>query len=379
MGFHLLRRNRFFDLSFLGYLFVISVIVWQCYLRPSYNWDTLPYMAIILNMDDDDQGKIHQRVLEIAKFEIPVELYQRMIDTTHEIRKGLIQSSNQFFQFTSFFRTKPLYVLCSYLSYKAGFLLTKAPAIPSLLSYAGISILIYFWLSRSYKAWLATLLSISIMLAPPVLEGARLATPDMMSSMVLLYGFYLFLYGAKWGWIAMIMSIAILIRLDNLIIAFVWLLFQVAILRQGPDEMRSRLTAFALILASWILYAVVLIQYVNFQDGFGNFYGGLENRIYPWVLVTGAVSGLKTLQTSHLTVVLVICAMVLFYGKKIRFRDAGLQQYLFVILITALVMKYLFFPDLTTRLHLPVYITCIMLTLEEVRNYIRTGVSSLTK
>src|SRR5690606_27664335 len=109
---------------------IVGVITYQCYHKPLYNWDTLCYGALILSVEEKDHEKVHETVFALAKEEVPSREFFHMIDTTHQLRKRLLNDSQSFFQFLSYFKIKPLYTFSSYLAYKAGVPLMKAPVVP---------------------------------------------------------------------------------------------------------------------------------------------------------------------------------------------------------------------------------------------------------
>ncbi len=355
------RKVLVFSIFFLA----IVKIAWVCYEKPLYNWDTLAYMAIVLGFEEDDITKIHQSIYNIAQQEIPIDKYALMTDTTHMVKKDVLNHPDKFLQYTSFFRVKPLYTFLSYAAYKVGLPLSKAPFVPSVFSFVAISFLLVWLFSKFFPEWLSAILSLCIVISPPILEAARLATPDALSTLVILIAFCLLMNSSSWVWIIFILSLSILVRVDNIILAGIILFFQYFMLREQAKNKIPHL-AFWIIIALWIGFAFWLMVHANIQNGFENFYGGLSKKVNFLMILKESVTGLNTLQTSHLSIVMAICALILFYGKAFSIRSLNQSQYLFLLMIFYLVIRYVMFPDLTTRFFLPVYIISIVLAMEEI-------------
>ncbi len=347
----------------------------MCYEKPSYNWDTLAYMAIVLDVEQDDITKIHQATYRIAQAEIPNDKYTLITDTSHAVKKNVLNNPDKFFQYTSFFRVKPFYIALSYLTYKIGVPLSKAPIIPSVLSFIAISILLAWSFTRTFSMGLALLLSLCIMVSPPVLEAARLATPDALSTFILLFVCYLLLRSTSWAWIFIFLSMSILVRLDNIVFAIIVLCFQ--FFRPMENDTRKiPWFVFLGLIILWAFAAFLIMKYANIENGFEEFYGGLSKKINPITVIKEAVIGLNTVQTSQLSIILAISAIILFYKKQLTFKSLNPQQYLFLILMSYLVVRYVMFPDLTTRFYLPVYIMSAALALESIPSLIMSQLNS---
>jgi hypothetical protein len=362
--------------SLVIFFVVITRIAWVSYMKPSYNFDTLPYMAVLLNSESSDSVKIHQTIYHVAKAEIPIDQFTLMTDTSIVLRKNVLKSSNQFFQFTSFFRIKPLYTRLSYLAYKMGLPLSKAPIAPSVFSFVAISILL-LWFFNSFlkEVWIAALLSLSIMVSPPILEAARLATPDALSTLFLLIASYLFLKSSFWGWTVFVLSLSILVRVDNIIFATIFISFQTfAPSKIGTPKMNK--LVFLSSLALWIICALWIMKSANIQNGFESFYGGLSKKMDLMIVLKEAFIGLATLQTSDLSIILGVTAFILFYKTPFTFRSLNLYQYFFLMMATYFMVRYVMFPNLTTRFFLSVYISSVVLAVDAIAKLIKNKIDT---
>ncbi|HYG20726.1 MAG TPA: hypothetical protein VD816_17430 [Ohtaekwangia sp.] len=353
--------------ALLLYGAIVTGIAFMSYQKPSYNWDTLAYMAIILNYEEQDVNKVFKTTLTEARATMPARSYHLLTDTAHALRKELMADVNTFFQYTSFFRVKPLYNLSSYLAYRAGFPLAKAPVIPSIVSYLAIAFLSLFWLRSFFPLWLAAVLSLSIMIAPPMLEAARLATPDALSTVIVLGSIFMIRKQVAWHWIVLMLTVAILVRVDNVMFAAIVL---VGLIKIPSSSVRPapKLPQTAVAIVCWALLTGWIMYNASYQNGFENFYGGLSNKTEFVSIIKNAFTGLYTLQTSHLSNILAICAVLLFYRTNWR---AGLNvsQYLFLVLMFYAAVRFIMFPDLTTRFFLVIYVMCVWLSLERIAEW----------
>ena len=340
-----LKKNIIFFLFFV----IISRIAWVCYEKPLFNWETLAFRAIVLDVEEDDEVKIHQTTYRKALEEIPSDKYSLMTDTNHSIKKEVLNNSDIFFQYISFFRVKPLYIALPYLSYKVGIPLSKAPILPSVFSFIAIALLLVWSFSKFFTTWLEALLSICIMVSPPIIEAARLATPDALSTFVIIIPCFLLLQSSSWLWIVLVLSISIFVRVDNIIFAVIVMCFQIMRPMEGEKNKISQVVFWGSILF-WVLAAFLIMKYANIQNGFEEFYGGLSKKRSPFNILKEVVNGLNTLQTSQLSIILAVTALILFYKQQYRFKSLNQQQYIFLILLVHLVVRfvprsyYLFLP-----------------------------------
>jgi hypothetical protein len=328
-------------------------------------------MAVILNQTDDDIVRVHFNTYRTAKEEIPGNMYELMVDTTHEFKKTALNNPAKFFEYTSFFRIKPAYTWVCYMAYRAGVPLSKAPIVPSVLSFILIAFILVFLLSGSFDVWVAALLSLSIMVSPPMLEAAREAVPDTFSAFVILIYFSL-VFQSRYSWISiLILSLSILIRLDNIIFAIVAIGYLFTFTSYFG---KTRLSAIILCITAlaWIAYTVWLIDFFEIKVAY-EFYGGLGKMINPLNRLKEMVVGLNTVQTSHFGILVMACGVALFYGRKLKFQSMSLNQHLFLMLMVYSIVRYVLFPNLTTRFFLPVYLMSFVILFIELKTLITSS------
>lgn len=351
-------------LTFSLYLAVVIALLAFCYARPSYNWDMLAYAAVILDDGETSPEALHAEVYRVASEEVPEREYRMMVDTTHQLRSEVLRNSERFYQFLSYFRVKPLYTLLCDVFYSMGVPLMKATVLPSVLGVFALALLLFYRFCRSFPLWAAAVLGLSILCMPPVLEAARLSTPDALNALALLGAFLVYLYGANVYWFMLLVVIAVLVRLDNAIVATVLLVSLIVRdyeVGKGKGVALISISVIAILLA----YTWFILTYAEYNNGFEQFYGGLARKWNPIVLIGDAVQGLKTIKTSHVAIA-GISFVVLFYRNGLSVSALNRPQFLFVVTTIAFAARYVFFPDLTTRLILPYYILCWLFIVERM-------------
>jgi hypothetical protein len=175
--------------------------------------------------------------------------------------------------------------------------------------------------------------------------------------------FLLFLNHIKWYWVILLLLISVFVRLDNLVLASmisVSLLFSSSYKRE-----RSMVLIIIACIAAMLLYAFIVLKTSEYDNGFESFYGGLYKKGNPLRLLNEAFVGLNTLQTSYLGVV-GISLVALFYKKRRSLRQLDSSQYLFLMVLASSLVRYILFPDLTTRFFLAVYILSWVFIVESI-------------
>jgi hypothetical protein len=118
-----------------------------------------------------------------------------------------------------FYRVKPLFTGLIYLFYKSGLPLWTAMRMPGMLGFAAMSIALMVWLNRLLKTGWSHLVGI-LLLAGYATQLARLVTPDALCAFFTVSLFYsLYYHPSKKLTAWMLLSLLVLCRIDNLILA----------------------------------------------------------------------------------------------------------------------------------------------------------------
>lgn len=178
----------------------------------------LPYMAVVLQYDGNNNiEKIHSEVYNIAKQSASGNDFDKLIDSNSAFRKSVFSAPAEFSQQLPFYVVKPLYTGFCYLFYSCGVPLPKATVLPSVISFFLISLLLFSWIRKYYSGVVTCIFSMLLMLSPFMMQAAKLATPDLLSALLLLSGMYSFLEKKHFNLTAAFFLLSIFARLDNVI------------------------------------------------------------------------------------------------------------------------------------------------------------------
>ena len=236
-----------------AFLLVLFLLLFGRTIRraePVNNWDTVGYMALALEWEEDDPARVHQRTYAAARAELPPEVFQSLI--APGVRRARYDDWEAFTEHQGFHRGRVLYSLAVYLVYAAGAPLTAAPWWVSLGSFAATALLILVWASRHLSFPLAALLAACLAHAPPLLTTAGYASADALATFVTCAGIFALLerrslLGAS------LFGAAILVRPDSVIVVgcVVTALF---LMERGPERPSKRF------LGAWL--AISLAAYL---------------------------------------------------------------------------------------------------------------------
>lgn len=220
-------KGRFVDVLFIV---LAGLFVFKLNYNPGYNWDMLPYMALVLKHSDDNAESVHHKVYNIVQEEqqagnITAGTFGELTTDRIPYRAKCYADAGMFHKELSIYRTKPLYNATIYLSYIAGVPLIAATLLPSILFAFLLLVIFYFWTARYVGKWLSMALALFLATMPVFSEIQNYSTPDAMGSAFMLFAFYLFdLHKSKWL-ILFCLVLAILTRIDNVIFAAVFSYF----------------------------------------------------------------------------------------------------------------------------------------------------------
>jgi len=208
---------------FFIYMVIMLLVSIYSFKKPEYNWDILPYMAVILLYDGNSNiEKIHKDVYTIAKQDAPETVFSKLDGSASAYRKSIFTDPAEFNLQLPFYVVKPLYTGVGYLFYKCGLSLPKATIIPSVISFFLISLLVFLWIREYYSQVFTFAFSTLLMLSPFMLEAVKLSTPDLVSAFLILGGLYSYIEKNNFNLTALFLLLSVFARLDNIIpVAFI--------------------------------------------------------------------------------------------------------------------------------------------------------------
>lgn len=351
--------------------------------RPYYNWDMLPYMAIVLKIDQPHLNvkDIHTLTYHIASQQVPGPEYGYLIQSTY--RERMAKDAAAFYGQLPFYTVKPLYIGMIYLFYKTGFPLTKSTVFPSIIAYFLMGLLLLYWLRKYIELPFSFLGSLLIMYTPFMISTARLSTPDAVSSLLLFAAFYFIIEKPSVILVFVFLQLSIFARLDNIITSLLILSF-LFIARKW--QKRISLPQYGIMVGCLVLsYFVItwfavrpfggnITYYPDFASTLNLAYqhhAGFSFKDYVALMYSHAIT---VVVYQHFTFFAFLAFLVIvpaFMNRyKIRF-----EQWFIVLLTFIILIRFIVFPDLEDRFYISFYL-CILILL--VKQYTKRNVFSNT-
>lgn len=342
--------------------------------KPDYNWDSIPYMNLVLKYDGVENDSIrHAETYKTLHAQVPEEEWKKLAETDHWYRLRNYQSWEVGTETLPFYSIKPLYIVNCWVFYKMGFDLYDSTWIPNFFCYFFIALAFFIYIDSKKNYWIAFFATLFIMLTPFFLELSILSTPDALGTLIFMAITILYLEKRSM-WIILGASIAaILIRPDHLVIC--GLLFGLLALEKNNwmDRIKTAL------IPSVILLTVHFLNYklngnpgwkVLFMHSFqGNIHhpvSGIENRVWEWS------EFIKT-HKNHIHSIsfllwLLLIPTLLMLPKKIRIPELLKRRdfLLFVAIVVATLIKFVLFPYTIDRYFAPFYAAGILLMIYRI-------------
>jgi hypothetical protein len=363
------RKSPISLLILTVYFIVLCAVAVYSYRRPEYNWDMLPYMAIVLSAEHQDIGRIKQETYRAAGEHIPDAFYRQLINPAHAYRREMYLNDTAFYEQLAFYVVKPLYTALVYLAYHAGFPLASATVLPSIFSWLAISILLLYWLNKYLSLAFAAGAALLVMLSAPLLSVARLSTPDALSAFLLLGAFYFILQKPRLPLMLFFVSAAILARPDN-IIPCILLLVIPALAKSSPLKisLKGYIGIFFLLCGCFLIdslragaFGFDILYYPTFSHSLNMTHE--DAGIFSWmgylrVLRADAVTGLYH---SSVSLFGFMALLVLYRGRTAAPGRLTLQALLVLLCCVTALIRFMLVPDIADRFYIPYYLLIAVL------------------
>jgi hypothetical protein len=356
------------SLFLLIYCAIILFVSIYSLKKPAYNWDILPYMGVILSYENIDVKTIHDSVYNIAKKQIPSAFYNRMIDSSNKYRYHLAQSTEAFNLQLPLYVVKPLYTGLGYLFYKAGASLLIATILPSVLSYFLIGLLLFYWLQKYWPVIFAFAGSLFIMFSSPLLSGANLSSPDMLSALLLFAAIYAIIERRSLAWTFFFLILSVFTRLDNIIPSIFFLTTLAFTNKWNPKIPVGKLS---------LLLAVMVLSYLAISFNVRSFgwslfyYPSFVKQLNPSYNINNtfvfkdyvalAKSQLMTgLFFSFLSLFFFLVLLLLWNSPAFHFSRLTIEQTLGIVFVLIIMIRFVLQPLINDRLYIPYYLSVII-------------------
>ncbi len=358
------------------YFFILLLTAYHSFKKPEYNWDMLPYMALVLKADNADIKIIHDLTYQIAKKKLPPSTYQNLT-SANAYRKKMSEDAVAFNNQLPFYVVKPLYISVVYLFYKCGFSLTASTILPSIFAFLLCGTLLYYWLKKHIRVLFASGLALFVMLSPPILSVARLSTPDALSALFLLSSFYFILEKPRIIPLFSLLVFSVFTRLDNIITCSII----ISLLSfSNKSLLRISVTKYALaILFLAICYFIItsnatkygwsifyydsFAHYTNQLHGLNDHFS-LKNNLH--LIIAIAFDGL------YYSNIIILFAMifVLFMKPKLdSFGNLSFDQLFSLSIVLIIFFRFILFQDISDRYYTSFYLVSVALLTRKLINH----------
>jgi len=363
-----MKRNLFW----IAYLCCLAVAAFYCFKRPLYNWDLLPYSVLILQTDHHNPADAFSIAYRSAKENIPFRDYRSLTDSSNAYRYKLANDYAFFSKQLPFYAVKPLYTSFAYLCYKLGFSLIEATILPSVISYVLIGVLLFYWLSLYLRLPISFIVSFLIMISSPLIQVAKLSTPDSLSALLLVSSFYFILEKPSLSVAILFMLLAIFARLDN-VIACVLMVSLIYFSKKWNGQIRR--TTFLLITAFFVLcytlitfkakkYGWSIFFYNDFADHLHPLYGSEAHfsiTDYSRLMYEHVMSAIN-----HSYFVIFMALLFINFNSELSLMKLPFEKLFALMIAVILFIRVILYPDISDRFYVAWYLVILILL---VRNF----------
>jgi hypothetical protein len=357
--------------TIMGYclyaLFLLAICSYS-FKRPAYNWDMLAYMAVAASYENSNTVAVHDEVYQLVKKELPSEKYQLLVDSSNKYKTNMEHNVAEFNLQMPFYVIKPLYTGMVYLFHKIGFTLTKSTVMPSIIAYFFIGLLLVHWIRKYLPTYAALLLGFLIMLLSPMLQVAKLSTPDCLSAFFIIWAIYFVVEKKAIVVPFILLLISVFTRLDNIILA---VLFFPALtitknLNKGIPFRKQLIFVVVAVLCYFIVssgamsYGWSMLYYPSFSTHLN-----AEHDIHQAFSI---ISYLKLVSAqlmvglffSWITIFIFLIALLCLKTKQSSNRKWNIDQTILLLFLFVIVIRFLLQPVIADRFYIPYYLVVIV-------------------
>ncbi|OIK09358.1 hypothetical protein BIV60_24045 [Bacillus sp. MUM 116] len=242
----------------ITYFILILCLSAYSFLKPYYTYDLIPYTAATISIEQSSKEKIHDETFKTVESVLPKAVYDGFI--SGELGQEMLKDSESFYQQLNYYKVKPLYISLIYVIHKLGFGIVTAINIISVLSFLGISILLFLFISKLNRGYLGIIILSLLMVCQPFILIAGRNTPDTLSAFIILLSLFLVLNKKLKILPGVLLALSIAIRPDNLIISGALFLYFGLL---APKEYRLKFyqTLSFLILSAIIYFSISILEH----------------------------------------------------------------------------------------------------------------------
>lgn len=340
--------------SFLSVLAILCFLTIKNYQNRVYDWDLPGYLGCLFSAEfPDSPEKVHEMTYSSIKKEASPLQYKDISGYLYPNKAVQVfaKNSTSFNEQLPYYRVKVGYNVLILFIYQLGFSAPVSVLLVSVISYFLSGLLLFFILKTLFPEnyLLTSLLTVGVLLLPPLQFMSRIPCPDMLGFLLLL----IFLLGLfkKWDqWMMfLILLITILIRPDYIIFALSYF-FTLVIYAFITNSRKVDFKAFlqAIILLSLYIF---IINYYHYPGWNALFYDSfIERRAFIsrqpahftahdyFEILFNKLINFKKVTISAVAIV----ALIFYFSKDFWVRVIS------VFIFANIYLKFLFFPDSAT-------------------------------
>jgi hypothetical protein len=259
----------------LAVLVALTLVAYAGWAKPYYNWDLLPYTAVALRLGGVPEDSLHARTYAAAREGLAEPIYQMLVEAG-EYRSAVAADAEVFRQQLPFYAAKPAFPVLLAAATRLGLHPIRAAALVPRLVYLILAAAVVVWAVAAFGSTVGPLVGLAVAGLPFVIDLARLATPDGLSTCFIVTSLVLLLERRASVWALAVATAAVLVRPDNVI----WIGIVAGSL--ALQERRYRVHAVAA-LAFGIVGCLALLRWAEAPGWSGWFYGAFvePGRPYP--------------------------------------------------------------------------------------------------
>ena len=266
----------FSRLATLGFALVLTLAALRAYQYPAYTSDGFLYMANAVAMHGADAPEIHDTVYREVYAGVPKNILGHLLGND-PVETTMSRSFHEravnpyrFAEFLPCFAVRPIFNELLYvLHYGFGISLLRATVLISVLSYWLLGWVVFTWISRhSPKPW-AAIVSLVLMLTPPLWDLARWPMPDALSTLILVLALY-WIFEKEFLALGLTVLLAsVYVRTDNVLLALTVLAY-LTIVNHAIEKTKAATLAAVAIVSMFLInhfagdYGAKLLYYRAF-------------------------------------------------------------------------------------------------------------------
>jgi hypothetical protein len=183
---------------FFLYLLAMGGASLHLYRTPMYSMDSIQYMGNALLMEKTDFVSVHRRVYTEVERYVPKAARDGLLgheagapEDQNKSRQERAANPARFGEFLPLFAIRPLYNQTLWVVSKTGLGLVRAGVVISVGSYFLVGVLVFVWLREYIEPGFAFVVSIGLMMCPPMTILGRDTTSDALATLIAFLAMYL--------------------------------------------------------------------------------------------------------------------------------------------------------------------------------------------